>query len=410
MKIRVILFIVFLSLVIGITGLFARNETERPCIECHKKVTPNIVELFISGKMGKAGLDCSACHGKGHQKGKEDVELVEFPTPQTCKTCHPVQTEQYINSKHALAWEAMKDMPLMDNHLEVVIGQGQTGCSMCHKIGLANRGKSAKYVYGDCISCHSMHVFSKDEASNPRICQNCHSGLRHNQWEMWSNSRHGALWQIDSGKTKRFPTCQTCHMPEGNHRVMTAWGFLAIRIPENNKNWLDDRNTILQGLGFMDDKGNFTERFQLMKKNRMARLTKKEFDTERQRMIDICSQCHEASFSKDILKASDKVVREADKLMAQAIKIVQSLYKDDILKKPKSWKSAPDLLQFYEAKTTIEQILYKMFFNYRMHTIQGSFHLNASHMQWHGWACMKEALNRIKDEAKRLRAEQRLRL
>ena len=410
MKMRVILFILFLPLVMEITDLSAQNNKERPCIECHKKVTPNIVDLFASGKMGKIGLDCSACHGKGHVKGNEDVGLVEFPTLNTCKTCHPAQTEQYINSKHALAWEAMKAMPLFDNQLEVIIGQGQTGCSMCHKIGLATDAERTEDSYRDCTSCHSMHAFSKDEASHPRICQSCHTGLHHNQWEMWSNSRHGVLWQIYSGKTNRAPTCQTCHMPEGNHRVMTAWGFLAIRIPEKDKTWLDDRNTILQALGLMDDKGSFTERFQLIQKVKMARLNKEDFDRQRQRMLEVCSQCHNASFSEDTLKSSEQVIRQADKLMAEAIKVVQALYKDKILKRPKSLKSAPDILHFYEAKTPVELTLYKMFFDYRMHTIQGSFHLNANVMQWLGWAPMKEALNWIKNEAIRLRAEQRLRL
>ena len=32
---------------------------ESPCISCHKKVTPSIVKDFMSGAMGKSGIDCS---------------------------------------------------------------------------------------------------------------------------------------------------------------------------------------------------------------------------------------------------------------------------------------------------------------------------------------------------------------
>jgi len=127
-------------------------------------------------------------------------------------------------------------------------------------------------------------------------------------------------------------------------------------------------------------------------------------------MVKNCSKCHSTSFAEKTLNTSDQIVREADKLMAEAVKIIQALYRDDILEKPKTWKTAPDLLQFYEAKSSIEQTLYRMFFNYRMHTVQGAFHLNANDMQWNGWAPMKESLNRIKDEARRLRAEHRLQL
>ena len=46
------------------------------------------------------------------------------------------------------------------------------------------------------------------------------------------------------------PTCQTCHMQDGNHEVRTAWGFLAVRLPlPEDKQWAADRATILASLG-----------------------------------------------------------------------------------------------------------------------------------------------------------------
>jgi hypothetical protein len=65
----------------------------------------------------------------------------------------------------------------------------------------------------------------------------------------------------------------------------------------------------------------------------------------------------------------------------------------------------PDLLQFYEAKSSIEQDLYVMFMEYRMRAFQGAFHMNPDYMHWYGWAPMKETLQTIKDEAVKLRAE-----
>jgi hypothetical protein len=99
------------------------------------------------------------------------------------------------------------------------------------------------------------------------------------------------------------------------------------------------------------------------------------------------------------------VVRDVDKIMAEAIREVQGLYKDGILKKPANWTFAPDLLQFYEAKSAVEQDLYVMFLEYRMRTFQGAFHMNPDYMHWYGWAPMKETLQKIKDEAEKLRAE-----
>jgi len=137
----------------------------------------------------------------------------------------------------------------------------------------------------------------------------------------------------------------------------------------------------------------------------VARLTTEEFQKERDRMTSVCATCHGASYAKKQLDEADLVVKEADKIMAEAIRVVQALYKDGVLKKPADWTMAPDLLQFYEAKSSVEQDLYVMFLEYRMRAFQGAFHMNPDYMHWYGWAPMKETLQKIKDEAAKLRAE-----
>ena len=186
---------------------------------------------------------------------------------------------------------------------------------------------------------------------------------------------------------------------------MTSWGFLALRLPEDDKDWMNDRVAILQALGVLDDKGAPTARLDLVKAGKLARLTKEEFQQERDKMINICSQCHGKSYAKGQLDAGDMVIKDADKIMAEAIREVQGLYKDGILTKPANWTFAPDLLQFYEAKSAVEQDLYVMFMEYRMRTFQGAFHMNPDYMHWYGWAPMKETLQKIKDESAKLRAE-----
>jgi len=155
--------------------------------------------------------------------------------------------------------------------------------------------------------------------------------------------------------TKRAPTCQTCHMDGGNHAVMTSWGFLAVRLPEDDPEWLADRVTILQALGVLDGKGESTPRLEVVKVRKVARLTKEDFQGPREKMERICSRCHSPSYAKDQLAQGDQLVRETDRLMAEAIRIVQALYKDGVLKTPEGWTFAPDLLQFYDAESSIEQ-------------------------------------------------------
>jgi len=374
------------------------------CIACHEKVTPGIVKQFLSGKMGKT-LDCSTCHGSAHMSAS-DVAKVMLPTPDTCAQCHAERVKEYRDGKHSLAWAAMKAMPMITHQPSAVGGGDLKGCSACHKIGEKPPSDLIRYGTGACDSCHTRHSFSVKEARDPRACRTCHMGFDHPQWEMWQTSKHGTIWEIEP-TTGRAPTCQTCHMPDGKHDVMTSWGFLALRLPEDDKEWLADRVTILQAMGILDEKGNPTERLDAVKAAKVARLDKESFDRERSKMLTACAKCHSRSYAEANLKAGDEVIREVDKIFADSIRTVKSLYDDGILKKPEGWKYAPDLLQFYEAKSSVEQELYLIFLEYRQRAFQGAFHANPDYMHWYGWAKVKEASARIKEDAEQMRKERR---
>ncbi len=400
--------LVVLSLTALLWVVEVQAQDRSACINCHTKETPGIVAQWQKGKMGQKGLDCSVCHGSDH-KDATDVAKAKLPTPDTCQTCHPNQVGQFRAGKHSLAWAAMKAMPMVIHQPLTVTGpEGFKGCSGCHKIGekSAEELKAAEFRYGtgSCDSCHTRHSFNISEARDPRACQTCHMGFDHPQWEMWSTSKHGTIWQIE-GDTGRAPKCQTCHMPEGDHAVMTAWGFLALRVPEDDAQWWGDRVEILKALGVLDEKGEGTERLEAVKATKMARLTKEAFQMERAKMEAVCAGCHSASYVAEQLTAGDKIIREIDRIMAEAIRTVKGLYTDGLLKVPKGWKYAPDLLQFYEAKSSVEQELYVMFLEYRMRAFQGAFHANPDYMHWYGWAPMKESLQKIKDEVASMRAE-----
>jgi len=203
------------------------------CIECHEKVTPGIVTQFLSGKMGKT-LDCSTCHGSDH-KSSEDVAKAKLPSPDSCATCHPKRVKEFREGKHSLAWTVMKAMPMITHQPSAVGGGDLKGCSACHKIGDKAATELKHYGSGACDSCHTRHSFSVKEAKDPRACRTCHMGFDHPQWEMWQTSKHGTIWEIEP-TSGRAPTCQTCHMPDGNHGVMTAWGSWLFAFPRMTRN------------------------------------------------------------------------------------------------------------------------------------------------------------------------------
>jgi mono/diheme cytochrome c family protein len=228
---------------------------------------------------------------------------------------------------------------------------------------------------------------------------------------MYSGAKHGVTYlmnrDIDPENKDRAPKCQTCHMPDGNHRVFSAWGFLAVRLPEEDAEWMGYRATILKGLGVLDPEGNPTPRLDVVKNAKVARLSKEEFDAERGRFTSICMQCHSPNFVNQNMKNADNMVKEADKLFAEAIEIVAGLYKDGIIEPKENQAEYPDLLTFYDVNTKIEQILYEMFMDHRMKTFQGAFHLNYDYSTWYGYAKLKKDLTEIRELSKDMRAKQK---
>ena len=404
------------SLILVMIFCWVMGASSQTCVECHKTESPEIVTDWQLSKHSENDVSCDVCHGDGHSSAT-DVAKVKIPTPETCAECHEDQVKQHKSGKHAAAWAAMKAMPTTHWQPGALI-DGMKGCGGCHKIGLKSeddmkklKEEGAGFGVASCDACHTRHLFSKKEAQQPQACQTCHMGFDHPQWEMYSSSKHGVRYQLKQmgilPETAAAPTCQTCHMQEGNHEVRTAWGFLAVRLPlPEDKQWAADQVTILQGLGVLDPEGKPTGRLDVVKAADVARLTQEDWQKERDKMIKACEQCHSVNFAKAELAKGDRMIKEADHLMAKAIRIVAGLYEDKALAKPENYAHPfPDLLTFHDAPTVIEQRLFEMFLKHRMRTFQGAFHNNPDYSLWYGWSEMQRDLTEIKTLAKELTAE-----
>jgi hydroxylamine dehydrogenase len=387
------------------------------CVDCHQKITPQVVTDWKLSKHSGSGISCDGCHGSAHQSAA-DVTQAKLPTPATCGTCHDAQVQQFSRGKHALAWVSMNAMPTI--HAQpVAMTYGLKGCGGCHKLGLKSDDEVKKiaadgsHAFGNasCDACHTRHTFSVKEAKQPQACQTCHMGFDHPQWEMYSASKHGVRALLKQNGTlpadTPAPTCQDCHMAGGNHEVRTAWGFLALRLPlPEDPQWSADRVTILQGLGVLDPAGKPTGRLDAVKAADLARLTPEAWQTERDRMAAVCSQCHSDNFARGELAKGDDMIRQADHVMAEGIRTVAGLYQDGVLAKPASYASGfPDLLTFHDAPTPIEQRLFVMFLEHRMRAFQGTFHANPDYALWYGWSEMQRDLTEIQHMAADLRTQ-----
>jgi hypothetical protein len=384
------------------------------CVECHKKTNPSIVADWTLSKHSQNGIGCDTCHGSEHSSAA-DVAKAKIPTPDTCKLCHPNQVAQFLGGKHALAWASMKAMPTF--HAQpVAMTEGMKGCGACHKIGIKTeaemkdlRKQGSGFGMASCDACHTRHTFSVTEARQPQACQTCHMGFDHSQWEMYSASKHGVRYLLKQSKVlhqdSAAPSCQNCHMQGGDHNVDTAWGFLAVRLPmPEDKQWAADRASILKALGVLDPDGKPTKRLDVVKAAKVAKLDQASWQQQRDKMVKACNQCHSLNFAREQLQKGDDMIREADRLMAQAIEIVAGLYKDGVLVKQENYADAyPDLLTFHDAPTPIENKLFVMFLEHRMRAFQGTFHANPDYALWYGWSEMRRDLTEIKAMASELR-------
>ncbi len=400
------------------SAAFAPEKSDE-CISCHTELTPGIVADWKVSMHAEKDVGCHLCHGVSH-KTAEDVDLVKTVTAETCNNCHKDQFSQFSKSKHALAWAAMKAMPT--THFKpMVLIDGMKGCGGCHKIGLKEpeeidrlKAEGSGYGFASCDSCHTRHTFSVAEAREPEACATCHMGFDHPQWEMYSTSKHGIRHTLKRQgvlpEGSQAPTCQTCHMPEGNHDIHTAWGFLGVRTdglapyPGESKEWWADRVTILQALGVLDPEGKPTARLDVVAGAQVARLSAEEFDVQRDRMLKVCGDCHSDAFAEAELAKGDKMIRETDRLLAEAIRIIAGLYQDGVLDKPENYAYPfPDLLTFHDSPTPIENRLFLMHLKHRMRAFQGAFHNNPDYALWYGWNEMQLDLTEIRAQAEELR-------
>ncbi|WP_028584572.1 multiheme c-type cytochrome [Desulfogranum mediterraneum] len=406
----------------------ATVQAEADCIGCHSEVSPGMVRDWQVSAHADNDVGCAECHGSGHATA-EDYRQAILPDERVCGECHGEQFEQFSHGKHNFGWTSLNAIPATHMAPDELI-EGGRGCGGCHNMGIKTeaqkkelKAKGYRYQNNSCDECHTRHAFSRKEALNPRACQQCHMGYDHPQWEMWSSSKHGMRWFAkqngDLPEGAAAPSCQTCHMVDGNHHNETAWGFLGVRLPlPDDPQAAADRVTILKALGVLDPAtGQPTPILDAVKAVRMAKLDQASWQKERDKMLKVCGRCHSASYAKEQLDMGDAIMSKADRLMAEAIETVAGLYKDGLIKKPAAYPANyPFLLTFMHTNgaawdkdldklSYIDQVLVQMYMKHRMRAYQGFFHVNPDYAYWYGWNEMTKDLGEIKELARTMRAQ-----
>ncbi len=343
------------------------------CIQCHKQENPGLFADWAHSRHASANITCFDCHRADERdpdvsqehfkqyersdRGVYGTKEYRFPvtaavTPKDCSRCHPDEAKQYSLSKHANTLEIIwKIDPWLNSGMNSEI-ERNSGCYYCHGtilemkdgnldpntwpntgVGRVNLDGSK----GSCTSCHTRHRFSVMEARKPEACGQCHLGPDHPQIEIYTESKHGDIYNTfgdefnfnaaagtwTPGVDYRAPTCAACHM-SGSGTVMTTHDVTE-RI-----SWETQAPLTVRPSEFAAFPAN------------------NNWEVERDKMKAVCIQCHGNKWVNDHYTKLDKVITEYnDVYYKPAKKMLDTLYEKGLITKERYFDEDPEL-EFYE--------------------------------------------------------------
>lgn len=372
-------------LLLGLTvfGLICRPQAalaSEDCLDCHRTATPAAVLQWQSSAHA-AKVGCADCHGRDHEAILAGEARV---TASVCGRCHAEALAEHQSSRHGKGlqsgWGCTRNLPKRPTtecrrcheegstlpttpvacarFLQQSAEMGNLGCNRCHEVETS------------CGSCHSNHATDLAIVRNPNVCAKCHMGPDHPQWEMWQTSQHGSLFQ--SAGANLAPSCQSCHLPKGGHNV---------------------------SLGLTMTPGGDP-------------LPAEQQSAGRQQMLQVCTGCHSAAFSRRELEQADAVRAQSLALVKQAEALIWDLADRGWLN-PSPSERPPHPLKgkvlvtdqqlLYENTSRIEGLLFRLKKYALAQTVKGAYHQNPAYTHWYGNAELKLLLQDIDSEARRLR-------
>ena len=163
---------------------------------------------------------------------------------------------------------------------------------------------------GSCSACHSRHDFSPRRARQPENCGKCHLGPDHPQKEIYEESKHGVAYRDLKDKMNlnsktwvlgedysAAPTCATCHM-SANKTDKKITHDPGTRISWTNRPPIS---------AVMDTDKNGKVIKEKNQKKRAA-LIADSWQNKRNRMKNVCMQCHTEPYVNAFYKQYDDFV------------------------------------------------------------------------------------------------------
>jgi len=253
--------------------------------------------------------------------------LAPYVAGGTCAECHPGTHNGWAKTRHAHAFQTLKDINQHNN----------AECLACHSVGFGVTGGFVSELATpglsnvQCENCHGPaggHVEWADSGIPPKVvpvitrsallCGGCHNGFHHPTLDEWSSSPHSVVVDFLATEfsssdrvaaTGRMNACGACHSGAvrlemldayaentGNARTNVAWpsGFDAANTPTTCVVCHDTHSThtytnAITGLVYTNQLRN-----PLSSTNDFSYSTSISFALQYNPSISICGQCHNA--------------------------------------------------------------------------------------------------------------------
>ncbi len=385
------------------------------CIECHKEENPGLFADWSASGHAQSGITCLDCHladptdrdvSMSHEEVYEGgdskwssreymVPVATAVTPKDCSRCHPDETQQYARSKHANTIEIIwKIDPWLNDGMNSD-NERKTGCFACHGTVLKMKDGSIDPdtwpnvgvgrvnldgSLGSCTSCHTRHRFSIAEARMPEACDQCHLGPDHPQIEIYNESKHGTMYHAykdeynwdaapgmwTPGIDYRSPTCASCHM-SGSAGVSTTHDVT------ERLSWETQAPLTVRPSEFKPFPADTN------------------WKTERDKMKQICIQCHSQRWTDAHYQDLDKAVQEYNEVYFKPAKaMLDKLYDKGLLDQDK----------FFDEKLEVE--FYELWHHEGRRARMGAAMMAPDYAWWHGFYECKHRFNEFMAEARHL--------
>jgi len=396
------------------------SDVTQTCIDCHEMVTPGIVHDWETSKHSKMNLSsalakrklekrvsienlpenfdaeivigCYECHSQNYENHKDSFdhfgyEINVIVSPNDCKTCHPLEVEEYTESKKGYAVNNLYSNPLYQTLVETVtsvkkiendeivklessrLTQGET-CYACHGTIIEVDGlKLVNSILGEievpnlqnwpnqgvgrinpdgsrgaCTSCHPRHGFSIEVARKPYTCGQCHLEPDVPAYNVYKESKHGNLfesnkekynwhnvpWEI--GKDFRSPTCASCH----NSLLIDSQGTV---VAERTHDFGSRLWVRIFGLIYSHPQPKSGATYEIRNEDNIPMpttfknvpasdfLISADDQIERRKMMQkVCTNCHGTSWSELQLAKIDKVNKETDAMVLAATQLMEEAW------------------------------------------------------------------------------------